>query len=77
MTGFKPGKYLKHSPRCRLGAIVGAGSGVLTYVLLESFWIGVFAGGAFGALAAFGAIGTGRRGFESWADAGDPDGGAD
>ncbi len=77
MSDFKPSKYLKRAPRYRLGITIGVSSGILVGVALKDIWIGLFTGAAFGALAAFGAIGTRNRGIETWGDDGDFDGSAD
>ncbi|MEQ8177111.1 MAG: hypothetical protein RIC52_17530 [Amphiplicatus sp.] len=77
MSDFKPSKYLKHAPRYRLGITIGASVGILVGAVLKDIWIGLFTGAAFGALAAFGAIGTRKGEIETWGGDGDFDGAAD
>ncbi|MEQ8934507.1 MAG: hypothetical protein RIE56_01785 [Amphiplicatus sp.] len=77
MSDFKPNKYLKQAPRYRLGMTIGVGAGIVVGVLLKDIWIGLFAGAAFGALTAFGAIGARKTGIEDWGGDGDFDGAAD
>jgi hypothetical protein len=54
-------KYLKRQPRWSLGICVAGIAGIATWMLSHSIGIGLFAGVAFGSLAAFALIGTSKN----------------